>query len=80
MHSDMPGMMSAEEMGELEAAKGGEFQEMWLRMMIEHHEGAIEMSRTEPSDGQFGPAVELAENIESAQQDEISTMEALLGS
>jgi uncharacterized protein (DUF305 family) len=80
MDSDMPGMMSADQMAELEAAKGAEFQQMWLEMMIEHHEGAIEMAQTEQSDGKFGPAKDLAENIESAQQDEISTMENLLGS
>jgi len=80
MESDMPGMMSAEEMAELEAAKGAEFQQMWLEMMTEHHEGAIEMAQTEQSDGKFGPAVDLAEDIESAQQEEISTMESLLGS
>ena len=80
MHSDMPGMMSADEMAQLEAAQGAEFQQMWLEMMIQHHEGAIEMAQTEQSEGKFGPAVELAENIELAQQDEISTMESLLGS
>lgn len=80
MDSDMPGMMSADEMAELEAAKGADFQQMWLEMMIEHHRGAIEMAQTEQADGKFGPAMELAENIESAQQDEVSTMESRLGS
>lgn len=80
MDSEMPGMMSAEKMAELEAAKGTEFQRMWLEMMIEHHRGAIEMAQTEQSAGKHADAVELAENIESAQQDEISTMESLLGS
>ncbi len=75
---DMPGMMSPEEMAELEAAKGAEFQPMWLEMMIEHHEGAIEMAETEQSEGNHADAIELAENIESAQQDEISTMEGML--
>ena len=79
MDPDMPGMMSAEEMAELEAAEGEDFQQLWLEMMIEHHEGAIEMAQTEQSDGKFGPAKELAEDIASAQQDEISTMENLLG-
>ncbi len=80
MDSNMPGMMSAEEMGDLEAAQGAEFQQMWLEMMTEHHEGAIEMAKTEQSKGAFGPAVELAETIESAQQEEISTMQSLLAS
>jgi uncharacterized protein (DUF305 family) len=80
MDSDMPGMMSDDQMAELEAAEGAEFQRMWLEMMIEHHEGAVEIARTEQSDGRFEPAVDLAKDIESTQKDEIATMEALLGS
>jgi uncharacterized protein (DUF305 family) len=76
--SDMPGMMSPEEMDELESAQGAEFQEMWLEMMVEHHEGAIEMARVEQSEGTHAAAIELAEQIESTQQDEISAMETLL--
>lgn len=51
-----------------------------LKMMIEHHEGAIETAQTEQDDGVFGPAIELAETIENAQQDEIILMEELLAS
>ena len=80
MDSDMPGMMSTAEMEELEEATGAEFQQMWLEMMIEHHEGAIEMAQVEQSEGAFGPAVELAKNIESAQQQEVSSMEGMLES
>jgi uncharacterized protein (DUF305 family) len=79
MDSDMPGMMSAEQMAELEAAQGAEFQAMWMEMMIEHHEGAIEMAQVEQDEGKYDPAKDLAAGIESAQQDEIATMEDLLG-
>jgi uncharacterized protein (DUF305 family) len=75
---DMPGMMSDEQMDELEAAPDGEFQGLFLEMMIEHHEGAIEMARTEQEDGRYPPAVALAEQIESAQEAEIATMQGLL--
>jgi len=78
--SDMPGMTSAEEMSELEAGQGAEFQQMWLEMMIEHHAGAIEMAKTEQSDGEFAAAIELANSVESSQQKEIDTMEQILGS
>jgi uncharacterized protein (DUF305 family) len=53
---------------------------MWLEMMIEHHEGAIEMARTEQATGENPDAIALAEDIETAQADEIGTMERLLGS
>lgn len=75
---DMPGMMSDEDMAGLAAASDAEFQEMFLAMMIEHHEGAIEMAQTEQEDGQYSPAISLAEDIEAAQATEIETMQGLL--
>ena len=79
-HDDMPGMMTADEMNELEDAPDSDFQDMWLEMMIEHHEGAIEMAETEQADGQFKDAVDLAGQIIDAQKQEIETMKDLLGS
>ena len=79
MEADMPGMMSEDEMSELKAARGEEFQTMWLEMMIEHHQGAIEMAQAEQSGGQYQPALDLAENVETAQAEEISVMEKLQG-
>ena len=75
----MPGMMTAEQMDELENAPDGEFQDMWLEMMIEHHQGAIDMARDEIDEGRYGDAVALAEHIESSQQQEIDTMQGMLG-
>ena len=77
---DMPGMMSSDEMDELESASGSAFDEMFLSMMIEHHEGAIEMAQTEQADGENPDEIDLAETIEDAQTAEIETMEELLGS
>jgi uncharacterized protein (DUF305 family) len=78
MNSDMPGMMSAEDMQALEDAPDADFQDMWLDMMVEHHEGAVEMAETEISDGQYEPAVDLAEDIAKSQTAEIEKMEGLL--
>ena len=77
---DMPGMMSSEEMDELESASGSAFDEMFLSMMIEHHEGAIEMAQTEQADGEYPDAIDLAETIEETQTSEIETMKEILGS
>lgn len=79
MDHDMPGMMSAEEMDALENASDAEFRDMWLEMMIEHHEGAVDMSETEQDEGRFKPAVDLAGTIIESQTKEIDTMEKLLG-
>ena len=78
-HGDeMPGMTSGEDMDALENASDDEFQDMWLDMMIEHHEGAIEMAETETGNGQYAPAVDLARDIVEAQSSEIQRMEGLL--
>ena len=77
MGMDMPGMMSAGEMADLASASDAEFQEMFLSMMIEHHEGAIEMARDEQADGEYQPAISLAEQIESAQASEIELMRSV---
>ncbi|MDG9717163.1 DUF305 domain-containing protein [Streptomyces sp. DH24] len=78
-HSGMPGMMSEEDMAELEKASGKAFDAMFLTMMIEHHEGAVEMARTEKAEGRHGPAKKLAGAIATAQTEEIAEMNKLLG-
>jgi uncharacterized protein (DUF305 family) len=80
MDPDMPGMMTSEELEALEKAQGDAFETMWLQAMIEHHQGAVEMANTEQEQGQFPPAIDLAEQIETGQQREIATMENLLRS
>jgi uncharacterized protein (DUF305 family) len=78
--SDMPGMMTADDMQALEDASDTDFQNMWLDMMIEHHQGAIEMARTEQAEGESPDALSLAESIETSQQAEIEQIKQLLGS
>lgn len=76
--SSMPGLMSDADMRLLMNASGADFDQMFLTMMIEHHEGAIEMAKTEESDGKNADAIALAEQIDSAQTAEIATMQGLL--
>lgn len=76
-HGSMPGMMSAEEMADMEKASGTAFDEMFVQMMIRHHKGAIEMAQTEQKDGKSSDAKALAANIEKAQTAEITEMNGL---
>jgi uncharacterized protein (DUF305 family) len=71
------GTMTAEEMKQLEQAKGAEFDRMWTQMMIKHHEGAIEMAKAELAKGTSSEAKSLAQKIIDAQQAEITEMQAL---
>ncbi|SDU31586.1 DUF305 domain-containing protein [Jiangella alkaliphila] len=75
---EMAGMLTEDDLAALDAATGAEFERMWLTMMIEHHEGAIEMARTQLDDGIDSEARELAEEIVDAQEAEIARMEGLL--
>ena len=75
---DMPGMMSQDDMNALESASDADFEEMWLEMMVEHHQGAIEMAKDEQEDGAFSPAVDLAEDIAAGQTAEVDQMTDLL--
>ncbi|MFD1934319.1 DUF305 domain-containing protein [Nonomuraea mangrovi] len=74
----MPGIMSEEQMKELKQAKGAAFDRRFAELMIAHHEGAIEMARTEKADGADPAAKELAETIESTQQAEVTELRQLL--
>lgn len=78
MDTEMPGMMTAEDMTALQDATDAEFQDLWLTMMVEHHEGAVEMAETERDAGQYRPAVELAGGIVDQQTAEIELMDGLL--
>ncbi|KNC20002.1 hypothetical protein AC792_03180 [Arthrobacter sp. RIT-PI-e] len=74
----MEGMMSEEQMSDLESAEGTEASGMFLESMTAHHEGAIGMAQTEINDGENPEAIELAETIIDTQQAEIDEMEELL--
>lgn len=76
--SSMEGMMSAEDMDALAASTGAEFDQMWLEMMIVHHEGAISQSETVKANGSNPDVLALADQIITAQQAEITEMRALL--
>ncbi|MEW2512087.1 DUF305 domain-containing protein [Streptomyces sp. NPDC046870] len=78
-HSGMSGMMSEADMTALEKATGKDFDTRFLSMMVDHHEGAVEMATTEKEKGQYGPARTMADAIVTAQNAEIEEMRRLLG-
>lgn len=80
MGSDMPGMMDEDDFAALDGAGPSTFENMWLSMMIEHHEGAVDMAQRQQQDGAYPPAVDLAEQIEADQAREIRTMQRLMDS
>ena len=77
-HDDMPGMLSADDLADLEDASDADFQELWLELMVEHHRGAVEMAQEHLEEGRHRPTVELAGRIADSQTEEIERMEELL--
>ncbi len=76
--SAMPGMMTEQDMSALRAATGEDFDRRWLSLMIVHHQGAVEMAKTELAGGADPDAKKLAQQIIDAQNAEIREMQALL--
>ncbi|MEU6726535.1 DUF305 domain-containing protein [Nonomuraea wenchangensis] len=78
MGHHMPGIMSEEDMTKLKAAKGKEFDRLFAQQMIAHHNGAIEMARTEQANGSNPEAKELAKAVETTQQAEVEQLQKIL--
>ena len=78
----MPGMLTKEQMDALKAAKGAEFDRLFLKGMIQHHKGALvmveELFNTAGS-GQDTELFNFATEVDNGQRAEIKIMESMLG-
>ncbi len=74
----MDGMMSADDMAALQSLTGAEFDTAWATMMIAHHQGAIAQAEAVKAAGSNPDVLVLADLIITAQQAEITEMQALL--
>lgn len=77
----MPGMLSPQEMERLAAAKGPQFDTLFLEGMIKHHEGALTMVKelfATAGAGQESDIFAFATDVEADQQMEIDRMVDML--
>jgi len=77
----MPGMLTPEDFAELGAAKGAEFDRLFLAHMVRHHEGALTMVRalfSSPGAGQETDMFNFASHVDADQQIEIRRMRQML--
>jgi uncharacterized protein (DUF305 family) len=77
----MPGMLSAQQMKDLEAAKGASFDHLFLTGMIQHHTGALTMVAelyNTPGAGQDIMLYDFATDVDNTQRAEIRIMQAML--
>lgn len=73
-HHPMAGMASREEMQQLRNSNGSEFNQMFAELMIEHHEGGIEMASSFRETGSHPELREMQGEMVEAQQNEIEKM------
>jgi uncharacterized protein (DUF305 family) len=77
----MPGMLTPDDMSRLDAARGVEFDRLFLEYMIRHHEGALTMVKdlfASPGAAQESEVFAFASDVEADQTAEIDRMGAML--
>lgn len=77
----MPGMLTAAQMKELDAAHGMDFDRLFLTYMIQHHKGAVTMVHdlyTHRQSGQDETVFKFASDVEVDQTTEINRMARML--
>jgi len=77
----MPGMLTAEQMKALAAAKGAAFDRLFLTGMIQHHNGALTMVDDlfrNPAAGQDAVLYDFATDVTNTQSAEIRIMQKML--
>jgi uncharacterized protein (DUF305 family) len=77
---EMAGYLTDEQMAQLEAASGDEFDELFLEFMIQHHLGAMKMvSDLVAAGGGLEPEIDvIANHVYSDQEIEILRMQPML--
>ena len=78
----MPGMLTAKQMDALRKAKGKEFDRLFLRGMIQHHNGALIMVKDlfdTAGAGQDAELFNFTTDVDSGQRAEIKIMQTMLG-
>ena len=81
MHMLMPGMLSPAQMAALHAAKGADFDRLFLQDMIQHHKGAVQMVKdlfASEGAAQNDIVFKVASDINVDQTTEIARMEKML--
>jgi uncharacterized protein (DUF305 family) len=81
-HHSMPGMLTPKQMDTLRKAKGAEFDRLFLKGMIQHHNGALTMVKElfdTAGAGQDAELFNFATDVDGGQRAEIKIMENMLG-
>jgi uncharacterized protein (DUF305 family) len=80
-HMLMPGMLTPDQMTQLDQARGGDFDRLFLTFMIQHHRGAVTMVKElfgTYGAGQDETVFKFASDVNVDQTTEIARMEKML--
>jgi len=81
VHHQMAGMLTPEQLQQLDQARGKEFDRLFLTFMIQHHQGAVTMVKqlaSSPGAGLDDTVFKLASDISADQASEIDRMQQML--
>lgn len=76
-HAAMPGMATEQQLRELAAATGPDFDRLFLRLMTAHHEGALKMAGEALAGGNNVAVEEMATEVVATQSAEVHRMRAM---
>lgn len=77
----MPGMLTPEQLAQLDGARGPDFERLFLTFMIQHHEGALRMVDelfASPGAAQDSEIFRFVTDVDADQRDEIFVMQGML--
>jgi uncharacterized protein (DUF305 family) len=79
----MPGMLTEDQMKELDSSRGADFDRLFLKYMIQHHQGAVQMVQElfdKNGAAQEQSVYKLASDVSADQTSEITRMQKMLAS
>jgi uncharacterized protein (DUF305 family) len=80
-HASMPGMLTPDQLRQLDQARGSEFDRLFLTFMIQHHKGAVRMVEklfATPGAARDETVFKFANDVSVDQRTEVARMERML--
>ena len=80
-HASMPGMLTADQLRQLDQARGSEFDRLFLTFMIQHHNGAVSMVEklfATPGAARDETVFKFANDVSVDQRTEVARMQRML--
>jgi uncharacterized protein (DUF305 family) len=81
-HASMPGMLTPDQLRQLDQARGSDFDRLFLTFMIQHHKGAVSMVQklfATPGAARDETVFKFANDVSVDQRTEVARMERMLG-